>query len=191
MPDDELYVGPSLLEPGARDPLDGAGHRLASRLLVPIAVLAFVVLMFYVFFHFSRVDGPSMLPTLRTNDRMLVTKGYPTPRRGDVIVTKVIENGQPVDLVKRVIALPGDTVEIRQDAAIVNGQPEPARGQIIFLPVAVSAAAITVPPGMLYVMGDNRPDSTDSRFIGSVPLRGVLGRAVAIYTPVNRIRMIH
>jgi signal peptidase I len=192
MPDDDLYIGPTLLAPGPRDPADDLGSRVAQRILIPLILLLLgVLLTFYVFFDRGRVSGPSMLPTLHSADMVLITKGYPNPRRGDVIFTQVTEKGQPVELVKRVIGLPGDTVEIRQDVAIVNGVPEPQRGQLVYLVVAGSAAPFTVPAGTIYVMGDNRPVSEDSRYLGPVPLSGVMGRVVAIYAPVTRVRLIH
>ena len=87
---------------------------------------------------------------------------------------------------KRVIGLPGDTVEIRGDVAYVNGVPEPHRGQMVDPGHAVTTPAVTVPPGEIYVMGDNRPLSEDSRYIGTVPLSGVKGTVVAIFAPIQR-----
>ena len=191
MPDDDLYIGPTVLAPGA--PLgDGIGTRLAEKILVPLAVaFLLVVMVFYVFFNRGRVDGPSMYPTLHNADMVLVTKGYDAPRRGDVIFTRTTENGAPIELVKRVIGIPGDTVEVKRDVAYVNGVAEPARGQFVDPAVAGSFVPLVVPPGQLFVMGDNRPVSEDSRFIGTVPLAGVMGRVIAVYAPVNRIRFVH
>lgn len=190
MPDEELYIGPTALAPAPREP-SGVGHRIAEKILIPLAVLFVgVLLVFYVFYERGRVTGPSMLPTLRSGDMVLVTKGYPDPRRGDVIFTQVSEQGSPVEIVKRVIGLPGDTVEIRADVAFVNGVAEPQRGQAIDPTVADSVAAYRIPEGSIYVMGDNRPDSEDSRYIGPVPLTGVMGRVVAVYAPVNRVSRI-
>jgi signal peptidase I len=188
---DDLYIGPTVLEPGPKDPADSAGSRLASVLLIPLSlVLLVLVLTFFVFFDRGHVDGPSMMPTLLNRDLVLVTKSYPQPRRGDVVFTQVQEQGQPVELVKRVIGLPGDTIEIRDDTAIVNGVPEPQRGQFVYPPAGDSFQPMTVPEGHLYVMGDNRPNSEDSRYIGPVPISGVMGRVVAIYAPITRIRLV-
>ena len=189
MSDDDLYLGPTVLAPGAKTP--GAGDALARAILVPLLVLlALLLLVFYGLFQPAMVDGPSMLPTLHSADRLLVTHGYPTPRRGDIIVTIVPENGTGVDVVKRVIGLPGDTVEIRSDVAWVNGVAEPQRGQVVVAAYSMSAPPITVPKGRLYVMGDNRAVSEDSRYLGPVPLSGAKGRAVAIFAPVNRVRLV-
>jgi len=127
---------------------------------------------------------------MHNNDMVLLTKGYPTPRRGDIVFTSVDEQGTQVEIVKRVIGLPGDTVEIRKDVAVVNGVPEPDRGQYVDPARNDTVGAYTIPPGYLYVMGDNRPNSEDSRYIGPVPASGVMGRVVAIYAPITRLRLV-
>lgn len=168
------------------------GDRLALLLLAPLAVILLtIVLVFYVFFSPLRVDGPSMLPTLRDQDVVLMTRGYPRPARGDIISTTVQYMGSPDDIIKRVIALPGDTVEVRADVAYVNGVAEPDRGQVIVPAFAVDVAAQVVPPGSLWVMGDNRAVSADSRDIGPVAVLLVAGRAIAIFSPVTRIRRLN
>jgi len=165
--------------------------RLAWLLLGPLAiVLLVIVALFYVFFQAVQVDGPSMDPTLHTQDRLLVTHGYPTPARGDIIAVHARVEGKPDEIIKRVIALPGDTIEIKADVAYVNGVREPERGQVVVPAAAVNAPAQVVPAGMLYVMGDNRAVSEDSRFIGPVAAAGVVGRAVAIFSPITRLRLI-
>jgi signal peptidase I len=100
-------------------------------------------------------------------------------------------HGQPDDIIKRVVALPGDKVEIRADVAYVNGVREPDYGQIVVRDASVNASEQVVPKGTLYVLGDNRPVSEDSRFIGPIQLSGVLGRAVAVFSPVTRVRIVH
>jgi len=165
--------------------------RLALALIVPLAVvLTVIILVFYVFFSPLRVDGPSMLPTLLDQDLLLMTRDYPLPARGDIIATSVLFHGAPDDVIKRVIALPGDTVEIRGDVAYVNGVAEPDRGQVVYAPAAVDIAPQVIPADSLWVMGDNRAVSADSRNIGPVSASDVTGRAVAIFSPVTRIRLI-
>jgi signal peptidase I len=167
--------------------------RLAKRLLVPLAVSFFaIVAVFYVAFVPGHVDGPSMLPNLLEADGLLNTKGYHQPRRGDIVVLTVTgQGGAPETVVKRVVGLPGDTVAIEDDIAIVNGHKEsgyriwvdsPGRGDTI--------APERVPEGSVYVMGDNRPVSYDSRYIGPQPLSAVSGRVVAIYMPITRIGLV-
>lgn len=187
-------VSDSATGPGAQARSDATarGNRLALVLLVPLLTLFIVIIaVFYVFFSAIQVDGPSMLPTLRNQDRLLLTHGYPVPARGDIISLRTTINGLPDDIIKRVIALPGDSVEIRADVAYVNGVREPDYGQLIVAGAAVNVPVHVVPAGTLYVMGDNRPVSEDSRYIGPIEQSGVMGRAVAVFSPVNRIRMVH
>jgi len=174
-----------------QEPRPRRADRLAIVLIVPLAVLlTVIVLVFYVFFSPLRVDGPSMLPTLLDQDLLLMTRDYPQPARGDIIATSVLFHGAPDDVIKRVIALPGDTVEIRGDIAYVNGVAEPDRGQVVYAPAAVNIAPQVIPADSLWVMGDNRAVSADSRNIGPVAAADVSGRAVAIFSPVTRIRLL-
>jgi signal peptidase I len=185
---DELPIGPTVLAPGPREP-SGSRHRLAMWMLLPFMLwLVGILLVFYVFFSSAVVSGPSMEPTLRNSDYLLVTHGDSSPRRGDIVVTQVNENGVPVELVKRVIALPGDTVEVLSDVAYVNGAAEPARGQVINNRFVVSRPRVTVPAGQVYVMGDNRPNSEDSRYFGPIPISGIKGKAVFVFAPIYRLR---
>jgi signal peptidase I len=187
---DELPIGPTVLAPGPKEP-NPMRHRIATWMLLPFTLwLIGIVLVFYVFFTSVAVDGSSMAPTLRGGDRLLVTHGNPLPQRGDIVVTEVEEDGEPVELVKRVIALPGDTVEILSDVAYVNGDPEPTRGQVVDSHFAVSRPRITVPAGHVYVMGDNRPNSEDSRYLGPIPISGIMGKAVFVFAPIYRLRPI-
>lgn len=173
------------------DPEPRRADRLALVLVVPLAVLlTVIILVFYVFFSPLRVDGPSMEPTLLDQDVLLMTRDYQRPERGDVIATSVLFQGAPDDVIKRVIGLPGDTVEIRGDIAYVNGAAEPDRGQLVYAPAAVNIAPQVIPADSLWVMGDNRAVSADSRIIGPVAAADVTGRAVAIFSPVTRIRLI-
>jgi signal peptidase I len=190
MSDPGLPTGPTVLAPGASDG-DGVGNRIAQKVLIPLAVLfVLVILVFYVFFDRGKVDGPSMLPTLYNADMVLVTKGYKVPQRGDIIFTNVTEQGSQIELVKRVIGIPGDTVEVKQDVAYVNGVREPERGQVVIPAYAGTFKPIKVPPGFLFLMGDNRAVSEDSRYIGSAPITGVMGKVVAIYAPITRARLL-
>lgn len=177
--------------PGALTWSDRVSRHLARWIVIPLVVwLVLIVLVFYVFFSSAIVDGASMAPTLASGDYLLITRGYNKPHRGDIVVTTVNERGRPVELVKRVIALPGDTVEIRSDVAFVNGLPEPVRGQYIDPRFAVSRAEIVIPEGYVYVMGDNRPGSEDSRFLGPVPASGIAGRAVMVFAPIQHLGRI-
>ena len=169
----------------------GLGHRVAVRLLIPLLLLLLAtILVFFVFFSGAVVVGESMFPTLHNADYLLVTRGGFYPKRGDIVVTDVVEGQGPVELVKRVIGLPGDVVEIRGDVAYVNGQQEPNRGQVVLPQFSESRPPLTVPAGSIYVMGDNRADSLDSRQMGPVPLAGLKGRATSVFAPIYRIHVL-
>ena len=159
--------------------------------MLPLLVIfCAVVLVFFVFYQPVRIDGPSMIPTLHTADRVLITRGAKAVQRGDVVVLIADEGGAPIELVKRVVGLPGDRVEVRGDVAYVNGTREPDRGQLVVGVDSTAWGAVTVPPGQLYVMGDNRAQSEDSRYIGTVPESGVMGTVVAVFAPIQRFRLV-
>jgi signal peptidase I len=178
-------------------------------IFVAIVVKSFLVQAFY-------IPSASMVPTLEVGDRVFVNKlAYDIGDigRGDVIV---FENPNPdavpdrglvggflhwlgegigfaqpenEDFIKRVIALPGETIEIRDDVVYIDGEPldEP------YLTAAARRAngdfAITeIPEGKLFVMGDNRGNSADSRFgLGLVPVDNVLGRAFVVIWPPSHM----
>jgi signal peptidase I len=171
-------------------PRQGRGDRIAGWLIVPLlAIFIVAYLTFVVFFDVARVDGPSMLPTLRGDDRVLVTKGYTTPHRGEIVVfTEPAMGGGTDDIIKRVVGVPGDAVEIDRGRAIVDGAPEPPHTGVFT--GQQSIAAITVPKGTIYVMGDNRPESYDSRERGPIPMSQVRGRAVVVVWPLARMRVL-
>jgi len=185
---DELYTGPSVLAPGASD----RGRRVANKLLIPLSLLFFVVvLLFYVFFTAFTVRGESMEPTLLDGDRLFVTKSYRTPARGDIVVFETLdERNREEDLVKRVIALPGDTIEVRQGIALVNGAVEDT-ARLNTSPYDQTYVRPTkIGPGQIFVLGDNRPIALDSRQLGPVPIFSVKGKAVYLFGPITRLRAL-
>ncbi len=156
------------------------------------------------------VDGPSMQPNFWDRERIIVNKiiyDIREPKRGEVIVFHVPEEGR--DFIKRVIAVPGDTVSVSEDTVTINGQPieEPylqeayeqahAAGQK-YNPDNMDSSHFpnsefpdgTVPEGMLFVLGDNRSISEDSRMIGYVPMERVVGRADLVYWPLKDIKIV-
>jgi signal peptidase I len=142
--------------------------------------------------------------TLLENDRVLVNKlSYRLHdiHRGDIVVfDRVTINGQQVehtDLIKRVIGIENDTVEIQKCKVLVNGSVinEPYIDKdVLALPTPEDVCRIpdmkkiTVPKKQIFVMGDNRPQSFDSRNFGSVPVKLVVGRAFAVVWPFGSIR---
>ena len=159
---------PPALSPSAKQKPGWAVALEWAVLIVCALVIALLIKSFL--FQAFYIPSDSMVPTLKTDDRVIVNKLsyklHPV-HRGDIIVFKSPPNVDPSikDLVKRVIALPGETVEGRSNGHIyINGKvltetylPKGARTDPGFLP-------ITVPPDSYWVMGDNRPNSRDSRF---------------------------
>ena len=153
---------------------------IGGALLVAVVVKAFLLQAFY-------IPSPSMVPTLHVNDRVLVNKlsyRLHEVRRGDVIVFKSPQVVAEKDLIKRVIGLPGDTVETRDGEIVVNDEvlDEP------YLPSDVGTGPmekITVPPGHYWMMGDNRGNSSDSRVFGPIPESSIIGRAFVKVWPIT------
>lgn len=166
-------------------------NRFARRLLVPlVAVLAVLLLVYYVFFDFSKVDGLSMYPTLHDGDRMLITKGLADPKRGDVVVLNVVDGGVPTEWVKRIVGLPGDRLELRGNEVLVNGAPEPFKHAVSDSGVRAPVFGLTVPAGTVFCMGDGRDVSLDSRYVGPFAISQLHGKVVAVYSPVTRIHLV-
>jgi signal peptidase I len=177
---------------GSRDRRRRRDLRLSRRLAVwlvgPLAtLLAVLVLVFFVLFDTSTVSGPSMEPTLRDHDYVLLTKGLPDPRRGDVVILRVVNDGVREEWVKRIVALAGDHVDVTGDVIMVNGAPE----QFAHLTLTRGAAGpiehVTVPSGQVYLAGDNRAVSQDSRYVGTFSAGSIVGRVVFIYAPIWRV----
>ncbi|MCM3214767.1 signal peptidase I [Niallia taxi] len=167
-----------------------------------IAVVLAVVIRSFLFAPIV-VDGESMMPTLHNSDRMIVNKvNYKVsePKRFDIIVFHAPEGK---DYIKRVIGLPGDTIEYKDDVLYVNGKAykEPYldeyKKQVTDGPLTESfkledkIGQSTVPEGELFVMGDNRRDSKDSRHIGTIPYGKVLGNTSMIYWPISDIKLVN
>ena len=137
-----------------------------------------------------RVDGPSMEPSFFNQDRIVVSKvSYflGEIERGDVIVFPAPRSPEE-DYIKRVIGLPGDSIRIAGGYVYVNEVPieEP----YIMAPTLTTLSETIVPEGSVFVMGDNRNVSSDSRAWGSLPVEDVVGKAVFVYWPFSAMRVI-
>jgi signal peptidase I len=173
------------------------------------------------------VPTGSMKPTIEEGDRVVVNKlaydlklpftlvelmKWSDPRRGDIVVLFSPADG--VRLVKRVVALPGDTIELRENQLIVNGKAaswkpvgqrdDPEQGmsyiveetlngkahEVLFMPQSSSPmrsfGPLVVPAGRYFVMGDNRDNSNDSRYIGMIERRRIVGKAMAVAFSLDR-----
>ncbi len=160
-------------------------------LVLALILRTFVVQAFW-------IPSGSMVPTLLPGDRVLVAKfwyWFQEPKRGQIMVFKYPVDPQR-DFVKRIVGLPGDVIEIRDGIVSVNGAPiaEPyIRNHDLFTltegPV-FPKVPLTVPKGSYFVMGDNRPNSQDSRFWGVVPKQNVRGPAFIRYWPLDRVGLL-
>ena len=136
------------------------------------------------------IPSPSMEPTLVEGDRVLVSRltyHFRDPVRGDVVVfdpPEAMEGSPP--LIKRVVAVGSDTVSVHNGTLWVNGvaQDEPF---IKEYPIFDEFPEVTIAPGYVWVMGDNRNNSGDSRRFGQVPEESIIGAAFCIYWPLAHI----
>jgi len=163
---------------------------VAAALVAALVIKAFVIQAFY-------IPSGSMEPTLKVGDRVLVNKlayhAHPI-HRGDIVVftRPKLEGGAPAikDLIKRVIGLPGETIESSSDGQVlIDGRTlrEP------YLPAGTITTGInrqTVPPGHYWVMGDNRSNSRDSRFFQAIPRSLVVGRAFVLVWPLSSLQFL-
>jgi len=168
------------------------GLRLLREVLETVLPAILIALLINVFIgQATRVDGQSMEPNLYTDQRLVVEKvtyRFHGPERFDVVVIKVPSQGKEL-LIKRVIGLPGDVIEIHDGRVYVNGQlldEIHARGDTN----AIRLERITVPPLHVYVMGDNRGHSNDSRSFGPVPIENIVGRAWVSYWPLQAVGLV-
>lgn len=163
------------------------------RILEYIGIIIAAIVLAYVLQAFLikpfKIPSSSMEPTLVPGDRVLVNRlAYKLGdiERGEIIVFRSPEDGS-VDFIKRVIAVGGDTVEVRNGEVIVNGVPQ--EEPYVQYTDSTSFRANMVPEGYVFVMGDNRPDSQDSRRWQSpwLPEENIIGKAFMIYWPLSRI----
>jgi signal peptidase I len=151
-------------------------------------VLALVIRAFLI--EVFLVQGESMLPTLHNRERLLVSKVqyyYREPSHGEIVVFKATDQR---DFIKRVIGVPGDEVRVDRDGVYVNGikLEEPYLQENARDPYG----PVIVPEGTIFVMGDNRNNSMDSRHpsVGFVSLERLKGKAMLVFWPVDSVRMI-
>ena len=200
-PVDEQAIAPSRSR--LRESLEGFGSALPAAILLAILIRVFVVQAF-------KIPSGSMLPTLQIGDHILVNKflygarveipftqislgklpGVRKPHTGDVVVF-IYPRNRDQDFIKRVVASEGQTVEMRNQQIYIDGKrwDDPhgnfTYGQGGCSPYCADYGPYTVPAGHIFCMGDNRNQSYDSRFWGSVPMEDVKGMAMITYWSWN------
>ncbi len=160
---------------------------------VAVFALVMVAVLFAFFIRIVGVDGSSMQDTLQDGDRLLLTKAFYTPERGDIIVVNR-DNNTPV--IKRVIAVAGDTVKIDPVNAcvILNGKALDESAYIHYPTYPEGLAGeVTVPEGCVFVLGDHRNNSHDSRKndLRFIPEEQIVGKAVFRFYPLDAIGGIY
>lgn len=195
---------------GAKPPRQGRKNRegwrsaLSTILILVLAPIVAILLTTFVFQSYE-VDGPSMEPTLHDGNRLIVWKvprtiarltGNPyIPPRGEIIVFSQPNSAEAPDkqLIKRVVALPGERIVVRNNRITIYNRdnPEGFNPDNVIpdnLPPTDGNIDLTVPEGQIFVTGDNRTNSLDSRTFGTVSSDEVLGNLVLRIFPFNRIK---
>ncbi len=175
--------------PVLRETLDW-GVQIAIAVIIGLIIVNFVV-------QRTIVDGQSMEPTLQNGDNLWVEKISPKLgklKRGDIVTINVPEKvgKERNPLIKRVIALENETVEIKEGKVLINGKVlkedyitgnYTREGESRY-------SKLTVGKGYVYVMGDNRPSSMDSRYIGPVKVSSITGKALLRFYPFKKFKVL-
>ena len=153
--------------------------------IVIAVVLAMIIRTFVVELYL--VDGPSMRPTLQHAQRLVVNKfiyHFRAPEKGEVLIFRYPKDPSR-DFIKRVIAVPGDTIEVKDGNVFVNGELQ--NEDYILSKCRGDYPKSTIPEGHIFVMGDNRNNSEDSRFpdVGFVPFDLIKGKAMLVFWPLD------
>ena len=203
-----MIIISKLLHPSSKEP-GYEGNGFTSTLFVIGGAIVIAILLTLFVFQQFQVDGPSMQTTLQTGNRLIVYKvprtwaritGHPyIPKRGDIIVftennLHALSETGSTQLIKRVIGLPGERVVVRNGVLTIYNKQHPKGfrpdatlpyGKVIGQ--TAGNIDITVPPNNVFVCGDNRPDSLDSRIFGPVPVKYIIGQLILRITPLNEI----
>jgi signal peptidase I len=169
-----------------------------------VEFLVILLIAFALVFGFVRpfvleafwIPSKSMVPALEVGDRVFVNKfiyRFHPPERHDIVVFESEEGsteGGQEDLIKRVVGLPGDEISVQDGTLFVDGERQEEPYVNKQRPDTSSFGPTVVPEGEVFVMGDNRADSRDSRYIGPVPLENIEGEAFMIFWPPRDIGFI-
>jgi signal peptidase I len=164
-----------------------------------ILLAASIFLVVYIFFFRPfQVSGESMFPTYKNGEYILtnlISLRFSAPKQGDVIVFKAPTNEEK-DFIKRVIGTAGDTVMLKEGSVYVNGKQ---MNESAYLNTDIKTSGgsflqegktITVPENNYFVMGDNRPYSSDSREWGFLDQKNLIGKSFFVYWPLNTMRTV-
>ena len=189
-------VAPPAAQSSSKRKKRSAARNVVEWVVIIVAALLVALVIKTFLFQAFFIPSESMEPTLKPGDRVLVNKlsyDLHSIHRGDIVVFKrpPAEAGNPAikDLIKRVVGLPGETIEAIDGKVYINGQPLKES----YLPpgtVTTNLPRRVVPPGQYFVMGDNRSNSSDSRFIGPIPGSLIVGRAFIRVWPLSQIDLL-
>jgi len=148
-----------------------------------------IIAVLFVFLWPVNVEGPSMEQTLQDGDRIVMSRFCAWTgkyNKGDIVVFRWKEGEENIMVVKRIIAMAGDTVEIHDDQLLLNASPQ----QEEYIQGKTEGnLSLTVPEGQIFVMGDNRQFSYDSRGMGTIAEKDIVGKVVFRWFPVERIQL--
>jgi len=168
-------IGDSALWKGARE---------IVATVLPAILIALLIQLFLA--QTTRIESFSMEPTLFEEQRLVIEKvtyRLRSPERGEIVVIRP-QDGGTIPLIKRVVGLPGETIAVHDDRVFIDSKPleEPYLRVVThgFYPIT------TIPEDAIFVMGDNRDRSRDSRMFGPVPLDDIVGRALLRYWPLQQ-----
>ena len=164
-----------------------------------VEYLVIIAVAFVLVFGFIRpfvvksfwIPSESMVPTLEVGDRLFVNRfiyRFTEPHRGDIVVFDSPESDD--ELIKRVVAVPGDRVRVANGVLKLNGEVQEEPYVKPQFPDGSVYGPTRVPEGEVFVMGDNRGNSRDSRFIGPIPIDSIQGEAFFRFWPPSRIGLL-
>ena len=183
------HVGGSVAE---SEPQPSVGWMLLRELVETIVLSLIIFLLIRQVVQNYRIESHSMQPNFYEGEFILVNKlayRVGTPERGDVLVFHN-PNNEEEDYIKRIIGLPGDTLEIRDSVVYINGESLMEEYPHNEIPRAVTYGPIVIEPDHLFVMGDNRPQSQDSRVFGPLSEDLIVGKAWVRVWPFNKFGII-
>jgi len=160
--------------------------------VVPAVILFLIIHTFFLEARF--VPSPSMVPTIQVQDRFLSNKTaywFGKPQRYQIIVFRPpAAAGSREDFVKRIIGLPGEIIQVRRGIVYINNKP---LKETYITPDRIANADYgpkIIPDGEVFAMGDNRNNSRDSRYWGTLPIKNIKGQAWLRFWPLNRIGIV-